>query len=168
MIEIWKDVVGYEGLYQVSNLGSVKSKNKVLNPYVNRKGYQTVSLSKKSKVRVFKVARLVYLTFNGLSYYNNLSVNHIDFNTLNNNLDNLELLTLAENTIYSWKNNRHTSFKEVYLIKNNKKILYKSHRDLAKELGRSVNYISTKLFRKVATVTYKNKKTIYTIQRKDL
>jgi hypothetical protein len=168
MIEIWKDVVGYKGLYQVSNLGRVKSKNKVLNPYVNIKGYQTVSLSKKSKVRVFKVARLVYLTFNGLSYYNNLSINHIDFNKLNNNLVNLELITFSQNTKYSWQNNRHTSTKEVYLIKNNKKLIYKSHRELAKELGRSENYISTKLFRRVETVSYKDKKTIYTIQRKDL
>lgn len=63
--EIWKDVVGYEGLYQVSNLGNVKSlrNNKLLKQTTDRYGYKRSTLSYLNKQKCFQVHRLVAMTF---------------------------------------------------------------------------------------------------------
>lgn len=98
-IEIWKDIPNYEGLYQVSNLGRVKSfrrqRETILNPFL-KKGYYAVELRKKT----FRVHQLVAVTFlghkiNGME----IVVDHIDDNKLNNNVDNLQLLSNHENCI---------------------------------------------------------------------
>ena len=98
MEEIWKDVMvdkeeknKYRGLYQVSNLGRVKSlrNNIILSPkVVNR--YKQVGLSKDNKVTHYKIHRLVLLAFNYEGYFLNAQVNHKDENPSNNRLDNLE------------------------------------------------------------------------------
>lgn len=102
--EIWKDVKGYENLYQVSNLGRVKSlskkinnkvlKEKFLKPCKNSGGYLWVKFTINKIEKSFSVHRLVAINFLGES---DLVVNHKDFNKLNNNLDNLEFLTIREN-----------------------------------------------------------------------
>lgn len=102
--EYWKPVVGYENLYEVSNLGRirsfdrwVKSKNgsiricrgRILKPYTNKDGYLCVVLSKNNKQKTFRVNRLVAQAF--LDNPNNLpQVNHKDENKQNNNVENLE------------------------------------------------------------------------------
>ena len=70
MNEIWKDITGYEGLYQVSNLGRVKSlsyrgsrREKMLKPLKNREGYLFVILYKNSEVKHFTIHRLVANAF---------------------------------------------------------------------------------------------------------
>ena len=104
MKEIWRDIKDYEGLYQVSNLGRirsfdrwVKSKNgsiricrgRILKPYTNKDGYLCVVLSKNNKQKTFRVNRLVAQAF--LDNPNNLpQVNHKDENKQNNNVENLE------------------------------------------------------------------------------
>ena len=60
--EIWKDVVGYEGLYQVSNLGRIK-RTFVLRQHIDRKGYYFVNLSKNGKVKCCRVHQLVGKSF---------------------------------------------------------------------------------------------------------
>ena len=107
MEEIWKDIVGYEGLYQVSNLGRVKSLNykctkseKILKTHPQRWGYLLVKLSYKDKAKDFQVHRLVASAF--LDNPNNLpQVNHKDKNPSNNKVDNLEWCTPEYNTDYS-------------------------------------------------------------------
>ena len=101
--EIWKDVLGYEGLYQVSSLGRVKSlkfnKEKILKLRVNKKRYFEVVLYIKGKSKVFKVHRLIAMSF--LNYKNNqnkLVIDHINNNQLDNNIDNLQIITQRENT----------------------------------------------------------------------
>lgn len=106
MEEIWKDIPGYEGLYQVSNFGEVKSLNykktnteKIFKPSINDKGYYRVTLSKDGKIKTHKIHQLVAMVFlnhkpNGLK----LVVNHIDNNPLNNNLSNLELKSQRYNS----------------------------------------------------------------------
>jgi len=95
--EIWKNIEGYNGYYQVSNLGRVKSLKggyNILFIRKDRRGYLCVRLSNRGKVRQYFVHRLVALAFIGKS---NLTVNHKDFNKENNNVDNLEFLSIKDN-----------------------------------------------------------------------
>lgn len=111
MQEIWKDIVGYEGLYQVSNLGNVKSldridtyknrkiKGKIIRPYKHSMGYLQVCLSIKGSRKHYFIHRLVYETFYG-KIPEGLVINHIDEDKTNNYLDNLEAITQKENINY--------------------------------------------------------------------
>ena len=103
-MEIWKDIEGYEGLYQVSNFGRIKSlynyrgKNNILVPHIKR-GYYQIGLRKNTKRKWFSIHRLVAETF--IENPNNLPcVNHIDENKLNNKVENLEWCTIAYNNCY--------------------------------------------------------------------
>lgn len=115
MIEEWKDIEGFEGLYQVSNLGRVKSlerkvnadfnlgkthiyKEKILKPYKEARGYLKVTLYNNGKKKKFKVHKLVLEAFVGKS---ELTINHKDENKMNNNLNNLEYMTNKNNVRYS-------------------------------------------------------------------
>lgn len=108
MNEIWKDIEGYEGLYQVSNLGRVKSlnysrtgKEGILKPNPTKRGYIIVEL----KSKPFQVHRLVAQAF--IPNPNNLpQVNHIDENTSNNIVSNLEWCTAEYNSNYGTRNER--------------------------------------------------------------
>ena len=103
-MELWKDIKGYEGLYQVSTEGNVRSCNwrnrgftRNLFLKVHNKGYHQVELVKDGKKKTFLVHRLVAETFlpnvNGYSI-----VNHIDEVKTNNNVENLEWCTLSQNS----------------------------------------------------------------------
>lgn len=112
MQEIWKDIKGYEGLYQVSNLGRVKSlprknvtKEKILNGGNNGDGYIKVSLSNK----LYYVHRLVAEAFIPKIEGKNF-VNHIDENKSNNNVNNLEWCTNKENINHSIAKLHHPNF----------------------------------------------------------
>ena len=98
MQEQWKPVVGYEGLYEVSNLGNVRksSTKKVRKPFLNRQGYARVDLWKDNKHISYTVHRLVAKAFLPNPDMKP-EVNHIDENRLNNRVDNLEWCTRLEN-----------------------------------------------------------------------
>ena len=107
MEEIFKEIIGYEGLYWISNLGNVKSKHKILKPVINKDGYYCVSLSKKGKLKTYTLHRLIALHF--IENPDNLpQVNHKDENKLNNNADNLEWCTKAYNNSYGTKAKRQS------------------------------------------------------------
>lgn len=109
--EIWKDIKNFEGLYQVSNLGRVKSldrvviykngrkrlfKGKVKNNIFNKKrGYYYITLSKQTKKFTFSIHKLVADNF--LGYKEGKVVDHIDNDRTNNNLSNLRFITQREN-----------------------------------------------------------------------
>lgn len=114
-MEVWKDIIGFEGMYQISNFGRVKSlpkytysrgypqlrKEKVLKPCYTGKNrcYATVRLN---DGKGYKIHRLVAQAF--IPNPNNLPmVNHKDENTFNNNVDNLEWCTNKYNVKYSAK-----------------------------------------------------------------
>ena len=102
--EIWKAIDSYEGLYEVSNTGLVRSlkfgKMKILQPRNNGYGYLHVVLCKDRKAKNMCVHRLVANAF--ILNPNNLeTVNHKDENKLNNNVSNLEWLNRGDNIRYS-------------------------------------------------------------------
>ena len=107
MKEIWKDIKGYAGLYQVSNMGNVKSLNyrhtgeeRILKLKVDRYGYLTLILSKNGKCKRLLVHRLVLMTFAPINNMDKLDVNHKDENSQNNSLDNLEWCNRSYNINY--------------------------------------------------------------------
>lgn len=105
-MEEWKDVVGYEGLFQVSNLGNVFSKrtNKLLKHSVSKKGYCLIASKiggRTGKNVCFKVHRLVAEAFLD-NEQNKLYVNHKDGCKTNNNVLNLELCTSSENMQHAY------------------------------------------------------------------
>ena len=104
MEEIWKDIEGYEGLYQVSNFGRVRSfhcgKTKILNPKPSKQGYKMVSLCKNGISSPISIHRLVALAFVP-GYAPTLVVNHKDEDTTNNAAENLEWVTSSYNTRYN-------------------------------------------------------------------
>ena len=158
--EIWKDVVGYEKLYQVSNNGKIKSykrsgtNGKILNGEVDEWGYIRVTLSKNSKIKKHKVHRLVAEAFI-LNPNNFLQVNHKDGNKQNNCVDNLEWCTASYNTKHSYINNLNkTKGKKIIVINklNNKEIYYRSMRDASLKMGYNKCY----LFKKIKNNIFEN------------
>lgn len=113
MIEEWKEIKDYEGYYLVSNLGRVKSKNRVvtrgnnhitlseriIKSFVNNRGYEMVSLHKDGCKTSFLVHRLVAIAFLP-NPFNFPYINHKDENPLNNNLENLEWCSQEYNVNY--------------------------------------------------------------------
>lgn len=107
-LEKWSDVKGYEGLYQVSNFGRIKSmvnnasrRKRVLNPY-DHNGYRRINLYKNNKCKKLYIHRLVAEEF--IPNVNNYpEVNHIDGNKSNNNIKNLEWCTSSQNQIHAYK-----------------------------------------------------------------
>jgi hypothetical protein len=111
--EIFIDLPTYEGLYQISNYGRIKSfyKNKILNGYISDTGYLRINLYKNKKLKTIKVHQLVAMAF--LGHKPNgfiLVVDHIDNNPLNNNVENLQLVSNRVNTSKDKKNktSKHT------------------------------------------------------------
>lgn len=111
MKEVWKDVSGFEGIYEVSNFGRVKScervimrsngrpmnfPEKVMTPSVNHKGYEIIDMQNHGKRSGGFVHRLVAKAFIP-NPENKKTVNHKDGNKRNNHVDNLEWMTNLEN-----------------------------------------------------------------------
>ena len=123
--EVWLDIKDYEGYYQVSNLGRIRSldreskhsknhtrfiKGKILSLRENksRAGYFEVSLHKNKKEKRFRVHRLVAEAF--LNNENNFpQVNHIDGDKSNNTIWNLEWVTDLQNKKHAWENGLYSS-----------------------------------------------------------
>lgn len=146
MIEIFKDIEGYEGLYQISNLGSVKSlgngnsnnsKEKILKPTKDKKGYLYVDLYKDGKRKTYKVHRLVAQTF--IENPNNLpQVNHKDEDKTNNAVENLEFCDAKYNINYGTRNEKIS--KQLMCLETGK--IYPSTREVQKQLGFAHSNIS--------------------------
>ncbi len=125
-MENWKDIEGYEGLYQISDLGRVKSlerkvkhsrgglqivKERILKHVIkisNYRSYYRVVLSKNGNHKTVKIHRLVALAFID-NPENKMQVNHVDNNPLNNCASNLEWMTNRENVTHGYTFKETTS-----------------------------------------------------------
>lgn len=150
MNEIWKDVIGYEGIYQVSNLGNVKSlsrekcgyrgcfitKEKILNKCIRgkRKQYYFVTFFDRKKFSTHQLMAVAFLnhTIDG----HNMVVDHINNDPLDNRLENLQVITTRENTTKDKKGKKVKSI-GVYLCKQTNKFRARIYVDgKTLELGR--------------------------------
>lgn len=113
MEEQWKDIIDYEGLYQVSNLGNVKSlnynhtgKEQILKASKTKDGYFQVPLWKNGERKWSRVHRLVASHFIPNDDLFKTQINHKDENKQNNNVNNLEWCNLQYNNNYGTRNKR--------------------------------------------------------------
>jgi hypothetical protein len=121
MDEIWKDIIGYEGLYQISNLGRVKSlprkfylKNGkihkaqlselILKDRFSVKGYKAVVLRKDLTPKSYQIHRLVAFAFIGQPDLDRNQINHINGIKTDNQVSNLEWVNNRENMVHSFLN----------------------------------------------------------------
>lgn len=117
MGETWKDIKGYEGLYQVSNFGRLKTlhykgsnKEKILKYGKSSNGYLLATLYKEKHKKVYKIHRLVAKAFIS-NPENKPQVNHIDGCKQNNNVLNLEWVTCKENIEHSFRTGLQGKYK---------------------------------------------------------
>lgn len=124
--EIWKDIKDYEGMYQCSSYGRVRSldryveehngkkqfrKGQIIKPRLNKNGYLQLALNKNSKRKMKYVHILIAETF--LENNEKLeTVNHKDGNKLNNNMDNLEWASYSENNQHAYSELNRSVTKE--------------------------------------------------------
>lgn len=123
--EIWKDIVGYEGLYQISNLGNVKSfqsnSERILKSPPDKHGYRIVILCKKQSRKSFKVHQLVAMAFlNHLPNGNKMVVDHINDDKSDNRLENLQVVSHRFNSRKT-QGRYSSNYKGVSLIKSSGK-----------------------------------------------
>lgn len=101
-MEIYKDIIGFEGLYKISNLGNVFGikRNKVLKNRINKTGYYQIKLTKNSKRKSFLIHRLIAIHFIPTDDFS-LEVNHINADRKDFRIENLEWVTRNQNQKHS-------------------------------------------------------------------
>lgn len=148
MKEEWRGVLGYEGLYQVSNMGNIRSLNygrtkqvKLLTKTKNAQGYYMFTLHRNGVRKYCTVHQAVATAFLGhKSCGMKLIIDHKDFDRTNNNVDNLEIVTPRQNT--SHKKAKHSSkYTGVFLTKHKTWVASIWHGKDKKHLGTYSNEI---------------------------
>lgn len=164
--EMWKDIPNYEGIYQASTFGRIRTcegkttytkrhgirhwKQRILKPKgeTYKTGYR-VTLWKNGKSKDWLVHRLIATTFFGES---GLTVNHIDGNRFNNHIDNLEWCTLGDNIRKGF---------EMDLYPTNKKVVITNKKTNEKTFFRSLQLASIFIKRNHGYLSYQIKKNIF-------
>lgn len=162
MDELWKDIPGYEGLYQASNLGRIRSApgkttsnkryskrvwtERIIKPKgcadFRKCGYR-VSLWKDGKSKDYLVARLVCATWHENLIDTKMTVNHKDGDRLNNRIENLEWLSLSDNIRHAFQNNLQKQDETtLYPVDGGSPLIFRSQAEAARFLGRNHGYIN--------------------------
>lgn len=138
--EIWKDIEGYENLYQISNKGNVKNirTGKLLS--AEKSNYLSVYLYKNGYKHFYKIHRLLAKAFIP-NPENKPYINHIDGNKFNNNIENLEWCTAKENALHAVKTGlfdlkglkQANKNKQIKVIKHSDKTIYESINECARK-----------------------------------
>lgn len=142
--ELWKQIEGYEGLYEISNYGQVRTrKNQILKANIINGGYEQVSLYSSSQKKSCLVHRLVAQAFIP-NPKDKPQVNHIDGNKRNNAVTNLEWTSAKENMKHSVENNIRTDIKPVDMFSASGEFIrtFPSISTAGKEMGIPHNNIS--------------------------
>lgn len=155
-MEKWKDIVGYEGIYEVSNKGRVRrlfkgtkgTLDRIVKGQTSPHGYHRVQLTFNGKIKYLFAHRLAALSFID-NPENKPFVNHIDGNKLNNNIENLEWVTGKENNIHAIKMGLSTPS-----VKRAGKKAHKLNKRKINQYDLSGNYIKT-----YSSITEAKKKT---------
>lgn len=169
MDEIWVPVANYEGIYDVSSLGKIRTakgkttktnyhgerkwKQRTLKQKTDKNGYKRVSLWKDGKETTELVHRLVLISFLGINK-EKIYVNHIDGNPSNNYLTNLEWCTSQENLIHAFKHRLNKSPEPIILLNLNTfdSLYFISKAEASKFLGRSHGFVSASLKKGINTI----------------
>ncbi len=183
MKEIWNDIKGYENIYEVSNMGRIRtSKGKTTftkkhgvrhwkQRIIKNKGYTPktgfrVSLWKNGEHKDYLVSRLVAFTFYDKDINNRkLTVNHINGNRMDNDLNNLELISLADNIRHAFETGLMTTCKQTVLISkisNESKTFYSMSK-----ADQYMNYAMGYISNKVKRGKYENDKFKWIIKESD-
>lgn len=134
-MEEWKDIIGYEGIYKISNLGNILSQKRrggggILIPHLGNNGYLTIMLRNKGNDKKYTVHRLIAIHFID-NPYNHPCVDHIDRNRQNNQISNLRWV--------DYKTNNSNRIQKGY-IGINKRI----HKDKVYEYIKTTYYLNQK------------------------
>lgn len=169
--EIWKPIPEYEGLYDASSWGRIRSSPgkatssarfekrvwqsrimKTKRPYTNKRPNRRVTLWKDGVARDYLVSRLVCMAFHGLPSSPDMTVNHIDGNWENDNPDNLEWVTRSENIKLGFKNHLYEANKKPIALVSEKgnALKFESMSDASRFLGRRNGYVSDAIKRKLS------------------
>lgn len=160
-VEVWKSIPGYEGIYEASSMGRIKTakgkqtqsilhgtrvwKERVLKFKGNIKTGHRVTLWKNKKHQDWLVARLVAMSFYGVPA-NKMTVNHKDGNRRNNVVSNLEWLTIADNIRHAFLTGLIKTPRNTVLVKNDGEAFYfLSMARAGAFIGRGTGYISLAL-----------------------
>lgn len=152
MEEVWKDVPNYEGLYQVSSLGRIKTcRGKITYGWDKGGGYKKIKLYKNKKHKSVYVHRIVAAVFiknlKGYPY-----VNHIDSVPFNNKSSNLEWCTHAQNMNHAAKNGRMNGNPKT-IINTQSGIFYNSIKEAAESINMKPNSLVVRLIGRVKNDT---------------
>ena len=156
--EIWKDIPDYEGIYQASNYGRIRTapnkttftkkhgvrhwKSRIMKGRGDFKSTgKRVALWKNGNAKDWLVARLVAITFLGKPTEEANTVNHINGNRLDNRIENLEWLSIGDNVRHAFQNNINTFCKRIRLYNDVESKEFYSMRNAGISIGRSLSYI---------------------------
>ena len=149
-IEKWKDINGFDGRYQISNIGNVRTNDynhthqtKLMRISKNQRGYHQICLTKNNKKKTYKIHRLVAEAFVCNPDPLNLTyVNHIDENKDNNSAENLEWCTNAYNITYGSRTLKTSKEYKQYDPRGKLVKVWPSCKEIERELGFSRRQIN--------------------------